>query len=93
MEISKLSKLESDLNRTRVETILSDLQVALTFAEIAETSRDAATRKRNRSHVRKAVRQIQDIFLPSCSPDTSQRTEIDRILGQLQQQLERWGNE
>ena len=79
------SKLETDLNRTRVDTVLADLQVAATFADIAETSNDAATRKRNRDNVKKAVHDIREVLLPRCSPDDSQRADIDRKLGELQQ--------
>ena len=90
MNLMEISKLESDLNQTRVETVLADLKVALTFADIAETSSDTATRKRNRENVKKAIHDIRDVLLPLCSPDESQSAEIDRKLGELQQRLERW---
>jgi len=42
-------------NRTRVEIVLIDLDLSLTFAALAETSRNPITRKRNLQNARQAL--------------------------------------
>jgi hypothetical protein len=84
------SKLKADLNRTRVEFLLTELELAFTFAAVAETSANAETRKRNRDNARKTFRSISKL-LALCSPDDSQRAEINGKLRELQHRLELFG--
>jgi hypothetical protein len=48
---------------------MTDLEVGLTFAETARTSRDPRTRIRNIANVRKAFLAIRDVLLPKCNLD------------------------
>ncbi len=80
-----------ELNNTKVETVLADLELALTMVEIAGTSADPEIRKRDRANGRKAYFQIRDKLLPLCSPDDAQRREIDRKLKDLRTRLEGLG--
>ena len=81
----------ADLNRTMVETVLADLDLASTFAEIAATSENVDTRNRNRANARKAFCAIRDDLLPRCSLDKSQGVEIDRKLRELRSRLKKLG--
>ena len=83
--------LNADLNRAMAETMLADLDLALTFAEIASTSEDVDTRNRNRANARKAFLAIRDDLLPGCSLDEYQQREIHRKLRELQYRLKQLG--
>lgn len=83
--------LNADLNRTMVETVLADLDLALTLAEIASTSENVDTRNRNRANAREAFLAIQDKMLPRCSPGESERLTIYRKLRDLQTRLKQLG--
>ena len=55
-----MGKLITKVNRTRVQTILADLQLALTFAAVAETSSRPDTQIRNFANARDALFVIRD---------------------------------
>jgi hypothetical protein len=81
----------ADLNRTKIDLIFTDLEVAFAFAALAATSENPDTRNRNRANACKAYCQIRDKLLPLCTPNDSQRAEIERKLGELRRCLERLG--
>ena len=72
-----------------VETLFADLELALTFTDIAATSQNAETRDRNRKHARKAFLAIRDELLPRCVLDEPQRDAIYGKLRELRSRLER----
>jgi hypothetical protein len=84
-------KLQSDLNRTKIDLIFTDLELAFTFAASAASSENPDTRNRNRANARKAYFQIRDKLLPLSSPDDSERAQIVWKLRELQRCLERLG--
>jgi hypothetical protein len=83
--------LKTDVNRTAIETVLADLDLALTFAHIGATAGNSDTRNRNRGNARHAFLKIRDELLPMCSPDDFQRAVIDGKLTELQGRLEHLG--
>jgi hypothetical protein len=84
-------KLKADLDRTKIDLIFADLDLAFTFADSAATSENPNTRDRNRAHASKAYFQIRDKFLPLSNPNASERAQIERRLGELRLSLERLG--
>jgi hypothetical protein len=81
----------AEANRTKVATVLADLELALTFAATAGSSDNPETRARNREHARKAYFTIRDHLLSMCSPAAPERAQIDQKLLALRHQLERLG--
>jgi hypothetical protein len=84
-------ELHGELNRTEIETIFADLELALTFADRASLSDNPETCVRNRANAREAYFQIRDKFLPRCSPDDFQRARIDEKLRELRHRLKDLG--
>lgn len=83
--------LQSQLNSTRIETLHADLDLALTFADVATSSSDPVVQKRNRENARKAFFTVRDQFLPLCALDDAERTTIETKLKQLRTRLEQMG--
>jgi hypothetical protein len=81
----------ADLNRTKIDLIFTDLEVAFTFAALAATSENPDTRNRNRANSRKAYLAIRDKLLPLSNPNDSERAKIIGRLGELRRCLERLG--
>lgn len=83
--------LNADLNRTMVETMLADLDLALTFAEIASTSEDVTREIETAlTPVRLSWRYAM-ICCPDLLLDESQQREIHRKLRELQYRLKQLG--
>jgi hypothetical protein len=80
-----------ELNNTKIDIVLADLDLALSMVEIARTSANPEVRKRDCANGRRAYFQIRDELLPLCSPDDAQRSEIDRKLSELRRQLQALG--
>jgi hypothetical protein len=81
----------ADVNRTALETLMADLELALTFVHTAETSANPETRSRNRNNARTAFLKIRDELLPLCSPDDASRAQIDTKFADLRKRLEALG--
>jgi hypothetical protein len=84
-------RLMAELDRTKIEIVFTDLEVAFSFAALAATFENPDTRNRNRVNARKAYFQIRDKLLPLCNPTTSERAEIVEKLEELRGCLERLG--
>lgn len=82
-----------DVNRAAIETVLADLELALTFAQTAAISTNPATRDRNRSNASEAFVKIRDELLPLCHADDAQYAEIEGKLHELKLRLRRLGQE
>lgn len=67
------------LNDPFVAFVLSDLDLALMFMDIAEVSSIAATKERNHQHARKAYDTVLT-SLQQLSPDAQQQAAIDTKL-------------
>jgi hypothetical protein len=70
-----------------VRVVLSDLDLALTFLEIARTARDAVTRRRNRENARK-VYETMLRFRPRLLPTPVEDRIIQQKLAQLKDGLD-----
>lgn len=83
--------LQSQLNTTRIQTVCADLDLALTFVDVAASSSHPEVRKRNCENARKAFFTVRDQFLPACALDDAERTTIETKLNQLRAGLEQLG--
>jgi hypothetical protein len=78
--------------RSCAEFIMTDLEVAFTFLDVAHTSGIAETGRRNRKNARAAYDAILR-FLPRSIPALSaaERRDMERKLGELKRRLEHLG--
>ena len=76
----------SDLNRTSVEFLLTDLETALTFMDVAQTSRDQETKQRNHANAHSAYDTVIRL-LPKLKPTVAQQQTIDEKLSLLKARL------
>jgi hypothetical protein len=77
-------------NQTGVELLLVDLDLALTFLDVADTSHIEETRQRNRNNARKAYDTVLRL-LETLKPDAGQRRAIDAKLVLLKTRLQAVG--
>lgn len=80
--------LEFKVNRTRVETLFTDLALAATFASIAESS-SQEKRQRNLDNARRACYVIKNKLLPLCTLTDVEKARMKRELRDLEHRL--WG--
>jgi hypothetical protein len=81
-----------DFRRCGAEFILTDLELAFTFLDVANTSWVAETRRRNQKNARSAHDAVLR-FLPRSLPALSaaEQQTIERKLGELKNRLEQLG--
>lgn len=77
-------------NELAVSVILSDLDLALTFLEVARVSTDPATRRRNRENARKVYETVLH-FRPRLVTTGEEKRGIEQKLGMLKNALEHAG--
>jgi hypothetical protein len=80
----------SDLNTTSIEFLLTDLDTALTFLDVAQTSGDQEVKQRNHTNARLAYDTVTR-FLPKVKPTAAQQQAIDEKLTLLKARLEAVG--
>ncbi|MBV9505297.1 MAG: hypothetical protein JO323_09880 [Acidobacteriia bacterium] len=83
-------ELRGDLNNTGIEFLLTDLDMALTFMDIAAISQIQETVDRNHENARDAYDTVLRL-LQNLTPDTDQRSAIDHRMGILKARLEAVG--
>jgi hypothetical protein len=81
-----------DPNQTGVQFLLVDLDLAMTFMDVAETSRLEDTKHRNHKNARKAYDAVLQ-HLEKLKPDAGQRRVIDAKLARLKTRLEAAGQQ
>jgi hypothetical protein len=81
-----------DLNQTAMQFLLGDLDLALTFIEVAEVSGLQDTKDRNYKNARKAYDTALHL-LEKLKPDAGQRQVIDAKLARLKTRLEAAGQQ
>jgi hypothetical protein len=81
-----------DLIQTGVEFMLIDLDLAMTFMDVAEGSRLEDTKHRNHKNARKAYDAVLQ-HLEKLKPDARQRRVIDAMLARLKTRLETAGEQ
>ena len=80
----------SDLNTTSIEFLLTDLETALTFMDVARTSGDQEIKQRNHTNAHLAYDTVIR-FLPKVKPTAAQQQAIDEKLSLLKARLEAVG--
>lgn len=82
-----LQRLRSEFNQRKVDLVSLDLDVARTFADIAQTAPDdSAKRWRNRRHARQGYDAVVH-FMQSVSIGEKQLRDIQKRLGELKAAL------
>ena len=79
-------QIMEESNRIGVEFLIADVSVALTFLEVAETTRSEGVRKRNRENARVAYEAVQH-FLPRLCPSEEELAELEVKLSTLKTRL------
>ena len=87
-----MSERFHDLNQTGVEFMLIDLDLAMTFMDVAAVSRLEETKHRNHKNARKAYDAVLH-HLEKLKPDAGQRRAIDAKLARLKTRLETAGEQ
>lgn len=86
-----MSKRFRDLNQNGVNFLLVDLDAAMTFMDVAQTSHVQETVWRNHNNARKAYDTVLRL-LEKLTPDAEQRQEINAKLAVLKMRLEAAGS-
>jgi hypothetical protein len=81
-----------NLNQTGVEFVLVDLDVGMTFMDVAEASRGAETTRRNHNNARNAYDAVLRLSA-KLKPSPSQRQAIDTKLAVLKARLQAVGQQ
>ena len=82
----------SDLNQSGVSFLLTDLDLAMTFMDVADASRIEETTRRNHTNARTAYDTVVHL-LEKLSPNADQRQAIDAQLTILKTRLEAIGQQ
>ena len=85
-------QLSSDLNKTSIEFLITDLETALTFLDVAQTSGDQKTKQRNHKNAHNAYDSVIRL-LPKVKPTAAQQQAIDEKLTLLKARLEAVGEQ
>jgi hypothetical protein len=87
-----VSQRSHDLNHTGVEFLLVDLDLALTFVDVAAASHIEETRHRNHHNARTAYDTVLR-RLGKLTPDAGQRKAIDAKVADLKKRLQAGGQQ
>ena len=82
----------SDLNQSGVSFLLTDLDLAMTFMDVADASRTEETTRRNHTNARTAYDTVLHL-LEKLSPNADQRQAIDAKLASLKKRLHAVGQQ
>lgn len=89
-EHQKHAELMEHTNEIGVDFLRTDIEAALTFLQVAETSSSPETRVRNYGKALEGYRTVLH-FLPRVVPTAEQLEEMHLKLDQIRQQLEQAG--
>jgi hypothetical protein len=84
--MSDSAKHAGDLNKSLLRFVIADLDAALTFMDLADTSGIVETKRRNHRNARKAYDTVIGL-LENLVPDTAQQAEINLKLATLKNRL------
>jgi hypothetical protein len=87
-----MSRIFCDTNRNGLDFLLIDLDLAMTFMDVAETSQIEETRCRNHSNARKAYEAALHL-LENLRPSASERQVIGSKLALLKTRLQAVGHQ
>jgi hypothetical protein len=82
----------SDLNHSGVSFLLTDLDLAMTFMDVADASRSEETTRRNHTNARTAYDAVRRL-LEKLMPNADQRQAIDAKLASLKTRLQAVGQQ
>ena len=82
----------SDLNQSGVSFLLTDLDLAMTFMDVADASRIEETTRRNHTNARTAYDTVLRL-LEKLTPNADQRQTIDAKLASLKTRLHAVGQQ
>ena len=82
----------SDLNQSGVSFLLTDLDLAMTFMDVADASRIDKRKRRNHTNARTAYNTILRL-LEKLTPNTDERQVIDVKLANLKMRLQAVGQQ
>jgi hypothetical protein len=82
----------SDLNQSGVSFLLTDLDLAMTFMDVADTSHIVETTRRNHTNARTAYDTVLHL-LEKLTPNAGQRQAIDAMLAILKTRLHAVGQQ
>jgi hypothetical protein len=82
----------SDLNRSGVSFLLTDLDIGMTFMDVAATSRIEETTRRNHTNARTAYDTVLRL-LENLTPTADERRAIDAKLASLRMRLQAIGQQ
>ncbi len=84
--------LRERTNRSGIDFLFIDLDVANTLLDIAEGTRNEETARRNQNNARKAYDTLLRL-LPKLRPNKQERQELDRKLSLLRDRLQTVGEQ
>ena len=90
--ISLIISMRSDLNQAGVNFLLADLDLATTFLDLAQTSRNEETVRRNHNNARTAYDAVVRLSR-NLTPEPAQRRTIDEKLALLKTLLQAVGQQ
>jgi len=90
MQMSATEQALAEANAGGVSFVLTELDMALTFIDLAQTSHRAETVRRNHKNALEAYRTVQR-FLPKVKPGVAEQKEINKKLATLKTWLLRAG--
>jgi hypothetical protein len=90
--VSNLPETFSDLNRSGVSFLLTDLDLAITFMDVADASRIEDTTRRNYTNARTAYDTVLRL-LEKLTPSADERQAIDAKLASLKTRLQAVGQQ
>ena len=90
--MASLAENIKDLTHTSAEFLITDLDLALTFMDIADTSNSAETGTRNRQNARHAYDTVRE-FLSKLALTASDRQAVESKLAVLKARLKAVGDQ
>jgi hypothetical protein len=87
-----MSRIFHNANQTGVDLLLVDLDLALTFMDVAAASHIEETRRRNHHKARTAYDTVARL-LGKLTPDAGQRQAIDARVADLKRRLQAAGQQ
>jgi hypothetical protein len=88
--VSNWPETFSDLNQSGVSFLLTDLDLAMTFMDVADASRIDETKRRNHTNARTAYNSVLHL-LEKLTPNTDERQVINATLAILKMRLQAVG--
>lgn len=86
MEDNSFARTLSDANQISVDFLINDVRIALTFLDLAETTKIARDRLRRIGEAKQAYDSILS-FLPCATPTDEQKEVLSRGLKVLKERL------